>query len=278
VLTIFPTAVSSTFRILCWATIALHTVFFLICLIVTLAQCRPLEKMWDLTGVVDGSCINTTAFFYFTSSFNILTDIWILAMPFKTLRSIQRPAKEKVALFIIFGVGAFAAVASVVRLHTIYIYTLAEDPFRDGLPINLWSMIEVSIAISCASVSALKPIFSSKQRKASRASKSTPSGTPSQNTSKYMNSRATNGPRQHARLASLDDSSVRGVMHSRTSNAGDEEKAHDSDTPPESWAVPASLRQAPPVSRPEPGKEPWDNSVELTFLGAGSEGTTSTRR
>ena len=40
--------------------------FFAVCLIVTLTQCRPLEKMWDLLGVVNGSCINTTAFFYCT--------------------------------------------------------------------------------------------------------------------------------------------------------------------------------------------------------------------
>lgn len=57
-------AVSETFRSLCQVTVILHTIFFGICLVVTLCQCRPLEKMWDLTGTVEGSCINTTAFFY----------------------------------------------------------------------------------------------------------------------------------------------------------------------------------------------------------------------
>jgi hypothetical protein len=59
-----PSAVSRTFRIVCWVTIAVHSVFFAVCLIVTLAQCRPLAKMWDLVGAVEGSCINSTAFFY----------------------------------------------------------------------------------------------------------------------------------------------------------------------------------------------------------------------
>ncbi|KAK3356458.1 integral membrane protein, partial [Lasiosphaeria hispida] len=169
-------AVSKTFRNLCFGTIALHGIFFFVCFVVTLGQCRPLKVMWDLTESVSGSCINTTAFFYFTSSFNIITDIWILILPFKTLRAIQRPQREKFALFLIFGVGAFAATASIVRLHTIYIYTLSEDPFRDGIPVNLWSMIEVTVAISCASVSALKPIFSRRQRAASRAAKSASTG------------------------------------------------------------------------------------------------------
>lgn len=59
--------------------------------------------------------------------------------------------------------------ASVVRLHTIYKYTLAEDPFRNSLLVNLWSMIEVTIAICCASVPALKPVFSRSQRQRTRA-------------------------------------------------------------------------------------------------------------
>ncbi|KAK0720169.1 integral membrane protein [Lasiosphaeris hirsuta] len=176
-LTYLRFAVSRTFRMLCFGTILIHAIFFVVCLCVTLAQCLPLERMWDLTGTVEGRCINTTAFFYSTSAFNIVTDIWILIIPFKTLHGIQRPRHEKVALFCIFGVGAFATVASIVRLHTIYIYTLAEDPFRDGVAINLWSIIEVTIAISCASVSALKPIFSGRQRRATRAAKtSTTSG------------------------------------------------------------------------------------------------------
>ncbi|KAK3402607.1 hypothetical protein B0T20DRAFT_343898 [Sordaria brevicollis] len=165
-------AVTKTFRNLCYGTIILHVVFLIVCIIVTLAQCQPLHKMWDFTNSVDGQCINTTAFFYFTSAFNILTDLFILLLPITTLQSINRPTREKIALFIIFGVGTFAAVASIVRLHTIYIYTLAEDPFHEGIKVNLWSVIEVTIAIACASVSALKPIFSGRQRMLTRGARS----------------------------------------------------------------------------------------------------------
>ncbi|KAK3501951.1 hypothetical protein B0T13DRAFT_216369 [Neurospora crassa] len=158
-------AVTRTFRNLCIGTIVLHVVFVLVCFFTTLAQCQPIHKFWDITGQVNGTCINTTAFFYFTSSFNIVTDIWILLLPISTLREIHRPPREKVALFLIFGVGTFATIASIVRLHTIYTYTLATDPFHEGTKVNLWSVIEVTVAISCASVSALKPMFSRRQRR-----------------------------------------------------------------------------------------------------------------
>ncbi|KAK2599699.1 hypothetical protein N8I77_011431 [Diaporthe amygdali] len=152
-------AVSEIFRYLCYGTIVFQLVFTAICICVTLGQCQPLSKLWDLTGTQPGDCINTTAFFYSTSGVNIITDFWIIALPIKTLNSTTRPLQEKIALAIIFGAGIFAAIMSVVRLQSIYTYTLATDPFRDAIAVNLFSQIEINVAILCASVPALKPIF-----------------------------------------------------------------------------------------------------------------------
>lgn len=186
-------AVSHRFRMLCIGTIVLHAVFFFICLVITLAQCQPLAKMWDFVGAVDGKCINTTAFFYFTSGFNILTDVWIIGLPIKTLMSINRPKHEKVALLCVFGVGSFACIASIIRLHTIYTYTLATDPIRDGILVNLWSVIEVTVAIACASVSAMKPVFSREQRHRSReASGGSKTGSSSRSRGVRLGSKSSN--------------------------------------------------------------------------------------
>ncbi|GJC99399.1 integral membrane protein [Colletotrichum higginsianum] len=155
-------AVTRSLNVLCICTIVFHLLFFFISIGVTLFQCQPLHKMWDLTQTVEGVCINTTAFFYFTSGFNIVTDIWILVLPVKTLSGILRPRREKIALSIIFGVGLFATITSVIRLHTIYTYTLAEDVFRESILVNIWSMLEINIGIICASVPALKPLFTPK--------------------------------------------------------------------------------------------------------------------
>ena len=56
--------------------------------------------------------------------------------------------------------GLFATSMSITRLHTIYKFTLATDPFAEAYLINIWSMIEVGSAIMCASLPALKPIIS----------------------------------------------------------------------------------------------------------------------
>ncbi|PVI06421.1 hypothetical protein DM02DRAFT_514823, partial [Periconia macrospinosa] len=149
----------------------IYTVWFLaifcgVCIICTLTQCLPLHKMWDFTGTVQGKCVNTTALFYATSSINIITDFWILCLPAPTLLRIQRPKHEKLALIVVFSLGAFSCIASIVRLHSIRIYTDSEDPFYDSVPVNLWSMVEVNMGIWCASIPALKALVTYHQRKA----------------------------------------------------------------------------------------------------------------
>ncbi|KAI0965595.1 hypothetical protein F4678DRAFT_485246 [Xylaria arbuscula] len=151
-------AIWATFKRLCFGTNILLVTFYVVCIATTLGQCTPLEKAWDVTRQLPGNCINTTAFFYFTSGFNILTDAWILLLPIPTLRSLKISRHSRYVLYGIFGIGSFATAMSCVRLYSIHIYTLAKDPFKDGVLVNLWSMVEVNIAIVCASIPALKPL------------------------------------------------------------------------------------------------------------------------
>ena len=154
----------------------MHVVAIIVCL----TQCIPLRKMWDLTLTVPGTCIDTTAFFYSkysgltcqryitdlsaTSTLNIVTDIWIIGLPVRTLASIQRPKSEKIVLIAVFGMGVFACIASIVRLYSLRLYTQSKDPFYDAAPINIWSMVEVTVAIVCASIPSIKPLLSKSQR------------------------------------------------------------------------------------------------------------------
>ncbi|KAI0517794.1 hypothetical protein F5B22DRAFT_654571 [Xylaria bambusicola] len=153
-------AIWDTFKKLCLGTNILLFTFYVVCIGATLGQCTPLEKAWDVTRALPGTCINTTAFFYFTSGFNILTDAWILLLPIPTLRSLKISRRSRYVLYGIFGIGSLATAMSCVRLYSIHIYTLAKDPFKDGVLVNLWSMVEVNIAIVCASIPALKPLVS----------------------------------------------------------------------------------------------------------------------
>lgn len=129
------TALTRSFRVACHTTHAILCVFFVVCISVTFGQCQPLSRQWDPTlapAARAASCINTTAFFYFTSAFNIVMDFWILGMPLKTLNSLQIRRRDRYVLYGVFGAGIFATTMSCVRLYSIYTYTLAADPFMEG--------------------------------------------------------------------------------------------------------------------------------------------------
>jgi hypothetical protein len=91
-------------------------------------------------------------------------DLWILVLPINLISRIPRPPREKLALFIIFGLGIVSTIASIIRLQSLRIFTLSNDPFYDSLPINTWSMVEVNVGILCASIPTLKPLISRAQR------------------------------------------------------------------------------------------------------------------
>jgi hypothetical protein len=95
-------------------------------------------------------------------------DLWILILPLKLILRIPRPPREKLALFIIFGLGIVSTIASIIRLQSLRIFTLSSDPFYDSLPINTWSMVEVNIGIVCASIPSLRPLVSKAQRQRTR--------------------------------------------------------------------------------------------------------------
>ncbi|KAI1638260.1 hypothetical protein F4809DRAFT_649397 [Biscogniauxia mediterranea] len=153
-------AISMGFMRLCVATNVLLWVWFVICVASTASQCIPVHKAWDATGMVEGVCFNSTAFFYFTSSFNIVTDIWILVLPIRTLKKLQISQNQRYVLFGVFGVAGVATAMSCVRLYSIKAYTQSKDPFHDAPLVNIWSMVEINIGIICACAPALKPLFS----------------------------------------------------------------------------------------------------------------------
>ncbi|KAI1450093.1 hypothetical protein F5Y02DRAFT_172466 [Annulohypoxylon stygium] len=161
-------AISLTFKRVCLGTNIFMAVLLVVYLIVVLNQCRPLAKTWDITRLKPGSCIDVTAYFYFSATINIVLDAWILIIPIPTVRKLHVSKRSRRGLYAIFGVGAFATICSCARLYSIHTYTETTDPFRHGVLVNLWSMVEINIAIWCACCPALKPVFSPRRFISSR--------------------------------------------------------------------------------------------------------------
>lgn len=78
-------------------------------------------------------------------------------------------------------IGGIAVIASVVRIHALWVYFNSDDPGYDAIKVRhkhhdawlkdislitelqvlLWGQIEINVAIVCASVASLRPLFQS---------------------------------------------------------------------------------------------------------------------
>ncbi|KAK2738362.1 hypothetical protein FQN55_000570 [Onygenales sp. PD_40] len=65
----------------------------------------PVEYAFKKKLSGGGTCINLTAFWYANATFNILSDLVLIALPVPVISTLQLPRKSKIALCGIFAVG-----------------------------------------------------------------------------------------------------------------------------------------------------------------------------
>ena len=71
--------------------------------LVVILQCRPRAKIWNF--LLPGTCLNGTANFIVTGSWNVLSDSLILALPLYAIWQLKMPLKRKVSVGAVFATG-----------------------------------------------------------------------------------------------------------------------------------------------------------------------------
>ena len=95
------------FRNILYATGALVISWFIGSTFAAIFRCTPISAAFILDGVLqEQHCIDTNAWFISTSVFNVLLDIWILALPLFVIWTLQLSFRRKVGVSGIFLLGA----------------------------------------------------------------------------------------------------------------------------------------------------------------------------
>ncbi|KAH8696377.1 hypothetical protein BGW36DRAFT_397944 [Talaromyces proteolyticus] len=149
----------STFRHLSWAIIALILVWGLSFLITILVACRPLHAYWDTTLDSSAECSNEQARTLAFTITNLIFDIIVLILPVPTLWKLQLPIRERLVLIGLMSLGIVACAASAVRLYYANrIYNISFDVTWDGYQLWLWVLVEINLAVICASIPTIRPL------------------------------------------------------------------------------------------------------------------------
>ncbi|KAK3381227.1 hypothetical protein B0H63DRAFT_475121 [Podospora didyma] len=122
--------------------------------------CVPLDAFWDFTKHGTAYC-HPYGIYWGHSGINIATDICIFILPLTVIRKMHAPRREKTALYIVFLLAFCVCAISLAR--TLQFLRGMLDPTLDTTPdtviIGCWTMLEVNIAVICACLATIKPLF-----------------------------------------------------------------------------------------------------------------------
>ncbi|KAH6954594.1 hypothetical protein DER45DRAFT_646342 [Fusarium avenaceum] len=158
-LRIFP--VVSVQRVI-WGTIGLCTLCMIVFDILAIAQCRPISFFWiswDQLHKGEGKCIGVNALGWAIAAASIILDVWMLAIPLSQLVQLQMKWKRKVAVGLMFTVGTFVTIVSILRLRYLVAFGKSSNPLWDSFNTVYWSDIEINVAIWCVCMPDLRMVI-----------------------------------------------------------------------------------------------------------------------
>ncbi|KAK1990194.1 hypothetical protein LX36DRAFT_754300 [Colletotrichum falcatum] len=133
-------------------------VTFLVILIPTLAECRPLYLMWspDLSG--NNSCHRALGNLITMAVFNIITDIALIVFPFPILRHVKLDRKVKAQLVLLFSVAGLVVAITIMRLPMILNQAVSQRSR------SMWASIEILCACIVANAAFYFAVMKDYQR------------------------------------------------------------------------------------------------------------------
>jgi hypothetical protein len=156
-LRIFPKPI---IRRLLWATIIFNCLNGTIFVIVSIFQCRPISYNWlKWDGEHHGYCININALAWSNAIISIITDIWMLGVPLYEVFHLQLSWRKKLGVAVMFCVGTFVTVISILRLKSLVTFAASMNPTWDQVDVVNWSNLELNIGIMCANLPTLRVIL-----------------------------------------------------------------------------------------------------------------------
>ncbi|KAJ5305978.1 hypothetical protein N7508_004993 [Penicillium antarcticum] len=150
-LRIFPQRI---FRWSCYIGFGLITGWGLAYLFATIFQCKPIASFWDVT-IKNPQCLDKKGLWMSYSLINIGFDLAIIALPIYPLSRLRLQRLKKIGLLVVFGMGAFVCVTTIVRTTTLVQSAENSDSTSGPLPATIWSVIEANTGIICTCL----PVF-----------------------------------------------------------------------------------------------------------------------
>ncbi|KAG6003994.1 hypothetical protein E4U21_001536 [Claviceps maximensis] len=154
-LAIFP---GKKIRRLLIGTCILNVLYGMAFVLAGIFACTPVSRYWTQYVEKDstGHCIDLNLFAWLHGGFNIVLDVWMIAIPLSQVKSFQMHWKKKCGVIIMFLMGTFVTVVTVLRLQSIIYFSKTTNPTWDNWIISWWSTIEANVGGICTCLPTLR--------------------------------------------------------------------------------------------------------------------------
>jgi hypothetical protein len=142
---VFPSAPVQ--RIL-WGTVVFVVLWGFTFVVVAIFQCKPISFFWThWDGFHQGHCLDINAITASNAGISIALDLWILGIPLWQLWGLKMHWKKKVGVALMFCVGTFVTVVSILRLSALVHFAQSSNASWEFYDVSVWSSIEICVGI-----------------------------------------------------------------------------------------------------------------------------------
>ncbi|OLN96776.1 hypothetical protein CCHL11_02380 [Colletotrichum chlorophyti] len=143
-----------------WATMIFICVWGFVFVIAAIFQCKPIHYFWTKWDLMhEGTCANANAISWSNAAMSIALDLWMLAIPLWQLKGLRLHWKKKIGVALMFIVGTFVTVVSIIRLQSLIDFAKGSNATMDFMEVSIWSTIEICVGIMCACLPSIRMIL-----------------------------------------------------------------------------------------------------------------------
>lgn len=144
-------------RLLSWGTIIFMAVASIPILIVDILQCNPATQSSFFSP--DVVCLPPMPILITSTVVHTILDGWLIIMVIPVVTSLKIPKGQKTALMCVLSLGVLVILASAARLSSILNQDKSSDITWVIADFDIWTVLEVSLGIICASAPAIRPLL-----------------------------------------------------------------------------------------------------------------------
>ena len=131
-------------------------------------QCLPVPFFWErayaITGTtpphpLSGWCMPQDVHAAVPLFANLLSDLFMLALPAIGLWGLQIQKAKKAGVFLAFSVGLFVCIVECIRIYYVFKISNSVDVTWNNAAVTLWTAVEGCVSVICACIPTMAPLL-----------------------------------------------------------------------------------------------------------------------